>query len=351
MLDRFGISPVRSETKTTIHECLEGLDEGTDPVGDHATRHRNQAGKHPAVNPQPDDLHWLRRIGVTTAATDRADPAGDGTDIIDLDADPTDLDATANDDSPAPTPERFTPWVAAVFGAVALVATAATAGAAALTARDPAPAGAAEPSLMAHPPVAALPTNTPQSADSPIPFTASADCPPGSTAAQSVADPRATAAWICARSVDGQVLRIDLGRAYVITAVSIVPGAITGSDDQSDPWSQHRVVTRIQWQFNDVDKTVRNQNTGDVRGEAVLGVPNVLASAITVIIQQTSRPPAIAPTTTPAQPPADGVLGPILGSAPTEAPSVQLPDEPPPPDPSDGTFAVTTIKVIGHKAI
>ena len=53
---------------------------------------------------------------------------------------------------------------------------------------------------------------------------------PGSTAAQSVADPNSTTPWVCVRSVDGQVLEIDLGRTFVITAVSIVPGAVNKTD-------------------------------------------------------------------------------------------------------------------------
>lgn len=326
---------------------------------------------------QPDDQRWLRRIGVTAPETDDAEPAdpdanppppeeidpeaidpgeididGAPTDrsagIVDLDTDPA---HTTTTEDPQPNRRRFTPWVAALFGAAALIATATTAGAAALTSRDPDRAPAAKPALTAHPAAPAPPpTENARNNDAPIPFAASADCPPGSTAAQSIADSHATTPWICARSVDGQVLHIDLGRAYVITAVSIVPGAVdtAAGDGQGDPWLRHRVVTRVQWQFNDVDKTVRNQNTGDVRGEAVQAIPDVLASAITVIIQQTSRPPATAPITTPPGA-KDGVLGAILGATPDPQPA-QLPGEPPPPDPSDGTFAVTAVKVIGHRA-
>jgi hypothetical protein len=325
------------------------------------------------MNPEPDDQKWLRRIGVATADTETTDSPGPAphrdaqdfdfddpptdpialADIIDLDADLQNPDTTAENPQP-PTRKRFTPWVAAVFAAVAVTATATTAAAAALTSKDNAPAPPTHPSMSARPPAPAPPQATPENADAPIPFTASADCPPGSTAAESVSDPQAKTPWICARTVDGQVLHIDLGRVSVITAVSIVPGAVTGDaaqtdpTGQSDPWLQHRVVTRIQWQFNDADKTVRTQNTGNVRGEAVLPVPNVLASAITAIIQQTSRPPATAATITPTQNPQDGVLGPLLGSTATETPTGPMPTDT--PDPSDGTFAVTTIKVIGHKA-
>lgn len=336
------------------------------------------------MNPVTDDQGWLRRIGVTSAKPDTgpqssyepdAAPDADdlrtshysdrepdepdqtnhaGGDVVDLDL-PSDDPPPADTKAPSSLP-RFTPWVAVTFGAAALLATVVTVGAGVLTSRDPrAPQPSPRTSTAAHPPAPVPPTSTtPTTTDAPIPFTASADCPPGSTAAQSLADPQARTPWICARPVDGQVLTIDLGRAYVITAVSIVPGAVnkTGSDDQGDPWLQHRVVSRVQWQFNDTDKTIKTQNTGNVHGEAILPVPNLLASAITVIIQETSRPPMVAPTTTEAPDRQDSILAPILSAPPSpDQQSTQLPGQPQPGDPSDGTFAVSSIKIIGHKAI
>ena len=156
------------------------------------------------------------------------------------------------------------------------------------------------------------------------------------------------------------MLEIDLGRTFVITAVSIVPGAViktNASPDQPDPWLQHRVVTRVQWQFNDTDRTVKNQNTGNVRGEAVESIrPGIVASKITVIVQETSRPPAIAPTGTASPPPPGGgpsILGDILGGNqnPAQAPVPVMPGADGSRDPADGTFAVSSIKIIGHKAV
>lgn len=326
------------------------------------------------MNPAGDDQNWLRRIGVATAApeTDPQSPADDEDlcaspcgdlepdeydetgDVVDLDS-PSDQQPLTHNQQPSSV-RRCTPWVAVVFGAVAVLATMATFGAGMLSSRDRRPPQppphttvAARPPQPVSPPLTA-----PEPADAPIPFTASADCPPGSTAAQSVGDPQARTPWICARPVDGQVLAIDLGRAYVITAVSIVPGAVNkaGSDDQRDTWLQHRVVSRVQWQFNDTDKTIKAQNTGNVHGEAVMPVPNVLASAITLIVQETSRPTVVASTTAAAPGRQDSILAPILGAPPSpDQQSLQLPGQPQPVDPSDGTFAVTSIKIIGHKAI
>ena len=334
------------------------------------------------MNPVTDDQDWLRGIGVSTAGPDtgpqssyepHAAPDDDevrsshGSDREPDEPDETnhaggdvaDLDLPSDDppaDSKAPTSlPRFTPWVAVTFGVAAVLATVVTVGAGVLTSRDPRPPQPPPHTSTAARPAAPVPptSTTPATTDVPIPFTASADCPPGSTAAQSLADPQARTPWICARPVDGQVLTIDLGRAYVITAVSIVPGAVnkTGTDDQGDPWLQHRVVSRVQWQFNDTDRTIKTQNTGDIHGEVVMPVPNLLASAITVIIQETSRPPMVAPTTA-APGREDSILAPILGAPPSpDQQSPQLPGQPQPADPSDGTFAVSSIKIIGHKAI
>ena len=260
------------------------------------------------------------------------------------------------------TPRRFTPWVLAAFGAAAVIGTIITL--VSTMANSP----STEPAKPSAAPVAprvvpVAPPSAPPNTDGPLPFTASSDCPPGSTAAQTVADPNSTTPWVCVRSVDGQVLEIDLGRTFVITAVSIVPGAVNKTEtgpDQPDPWLQHRVVTRVQWQFNDTDRTVKNQNTGNVRGEAVEPIrPGVLASKITVIIQETSRPPAIAPTG-PADAPTPGsqpsILGDILGgnqdSAPAPVPVIPgMGGADRTRDPADGTFAVSSIKIIGHKAV
>jgi hypothetical protein len=283
----------------------------------------------------------------------------DGVDsVVDLD-DAVGGESSSDDSSP----RRFTPWVLAAFGAVAVIATIVTlvvtmANSPGAESARPAPAPVAPRVVEVAPPTA------PPNVDGPLPFTASSDCPPGSTAAQSVADPNSTTPWVCVRSVDGQVLEIDLGRTFVITAVSIVPGAVNKTEtnpDQPDPWLQHRVVTRVQWQFNDTDRTVKNQNTGNVRGEAVEPIrPGVLASKITVIIQETNRPPAIAPTNTASPPPpgaGPSILGDILGgnqSTAAPAPEPVLPGmggSESSRDPADGTFAVSSIKIIGHKAV
>ncbi|GBE67782.1 hypothetical protein MFM001_42440 [Mycobacterium sp. MFM001] len=276
--------------------------------------------------------------------------------MVDLDDDRECSGNPADPDDKPAARRRFNPWVAAGFGAVAVVATVVTFAAGAITSHDD-PAPPAPPSVVARPPQPPAPASTsPAVTDEPLRFTATSDCDrlPGSTPAQLLADPQAKAPWICASSAAGEVLHIYLDRPEIITAVSIVPGAVnkTSTTDQGDPWPLHRVVTRLQWQFNDTANTIKPQKTGNVHGEAVQAVPSVLASEITIIIQETSRPPLVAaPTSTTSAPSGDGILGPILGgpSGGDASTAPVLPGQPDRPDPSDGTFAITSIKVIGHQ--
>jgi hypothetical protein len=307
--------------------------------------------------------------GWPTARTEpisRTEPSAeanlDGQPIVDLDLDAADDDDTNNgDDDTAAARRRFNPAVAAGFVGTAVLATVVTLIAGSLASRDePAPPPA--PTSHARPPLPPPPPSVPPAAvDGPLRFTATSDCDrlPGSTSAQLLADPQSAVPWVCASQIPGQVLKIYLDQPYIITAVSIVPGAVnkTNPTDDGDAWLRHRVVTRLQWQFNDRASTIKSQKTGDVHGEAVEPIPSTLASEITVIIQETSRPPKVAaPTTTPTPAPgSDGILGPILGSNgpqqdPADEPSV-LPGQAERPDPSDGTFAVSSIQIMGHKVI
>ncbi len=176
-------------------------------------------------------------------------------------------------------------------------------------------------------------------------------------------------AFMCVRNlVDGQVIRVDLPKTYVITAISLTPGWLGKDSSGRSQWAQHRVITRVQYVFNDTDHTIIMQDTGNVHGEAVQPVKHVLASKITMLILQTSRPPA--ETTTPPK------LGPELGPGPGVGPMGGLggglfgdpgtansqPSAPPlapqmglggraTTDPVDATFAISRLKIIGHEAI
>lgn len=268
-------------------------------------------------------------------------------------------------EEPEPVNRRFTPWV--LGGAVAAVAIAAltTTVLANVNTAEPSPPTLTPSSVTSRPtPVAPPPAPPPvsdETGDGPIPFTATSDCnSAGSTPAQSVAIPDSPTPWICVIEGPGQVLSIQLGppgvpQSYVITGISIIPGAVGKPGrppTEPDPWLQHHVVTRIQFGFNDPANTVLpSLNTGNVRGEVPMPVPRLVASRITAIIQETSRPPAPQPTSA-ETPDNGGVFGGILGPAPASTPAPSLPgaDTPGQSDISDRTFAITSIKIIGHRA-
>jgi hypothetical protein len=263
-------------------------------------------------------------------------------------------DSEAGDTDEDSAGRRFNPWVAGGFGAAAVVATVVTLVASSVASRDDPPPP--PPSAVATPAAPPPPTSAaPAAVDAPLRFTATSPCEklPGSTPAQLLADPHSNAPWVCPSAVPGEVLTLTLDRPAVITAVSIVPGAVTKSNapDQADPWPQYRVVKRLQWLFNDTANTLKPQDTGNVHGEAVMPVARPLASVVTVLIQETNRPPLVAPpTSTPAPSPGSDILAPILGGpgipATTDPVFGQTEDR---AHPSDGKFAISSIKLIGHE--
>ncbi|MBV0920429.1 hypothetical protein KC238_24535 [Mycobacteroides chelonae] len=273
-----------------------------------------------------------------------------------------DLDATAYltgigspDTEEQGRTRRFNPWVAGGFAAAAAVATIVTLVIATATSRDPVPPPA-PPSPVAKPAPPPPVSQTPQAVDGPLRFTATSACDrlPGSTPAQLVADPNSDAPWVCATDTPGEYLTLVLDRPARVTAVAITPGAVLKGNavNQADPWPQYRVVKRVQWSFDDPANTVKSQDTGLTHGEVRMAMPSVLTSVVTVLIQETSRPPRIAtPSTAPAKPANGDLVGSILGSGPgvpATNDEALLPDDNR-ADPSDGKFAISSIRLIGHE--
>lgn len=289
--------------------------------------------------------------------------------------DPEDGTTPAPDAEKPDTPARFSKPM--VIGFVAATAAVAIVVSAAMVAMKPSRTVVSDQASASAPQVAVVAAPAPSTPaapntglDGPIPFQASADCPPGSTAAQAVAGSTPNRAWICVRDgADGQVLTLDLGRPMKITAISIVPGWVGTDNAGADQWLQHRVVTRVTWiLINGNQRVAVPQNTGNVHGEAVQQMPGdgpdrgVLASQILMIVQQTSRAPADTPAPSPgptARAPGGGplpdILGAPLGGISSTPPSAEAPPIGGGPgadsangDPADNTFAVSSIKVIGH---
>lgn len=196
---------------------------------------------------------------------------------------------------------------------------------------------------------------TPAAQDQAIPFTADANCPTGSTSAQALTDSTSDSAWVCVRGgVDGQVLHLDLGKTYVLTAVSVTPGWVAKTPGGKDEWLQHRVVGRLQYIFDDSDRTIITQDTGNAHGPVTVPLTNIVASRVTVIVLQTSRPPSTPQPNGSAPAPPGGVIDSVLGAAggplPPEATATNDPAPPGEPgsDPVDATFAMSGLGFFGH---
>jgi hypothetical protein len=248
----------------------------------------------------------------------------------------------------------------AIVAGGALVCAVAVIVAALVSFSDTAPASTRPaPSIAVSAAPVPTPIALPTDQDQAVPYTASANCPAGSTSAQALTDTASDSAWVCVRgaagaTVDGQVLHVDLGHSYVLAAVAVTPGWVAKTPGGKDEWLQHRVVTRVQYVFNDTDRTVFAQDTGNVHGPVSTPLPHkVLASRVTVVILQTARPSA-SPLPSTTEPTAPGFGDSVLGSdgAPllADATASTAPD----PlgqstDPVDATFAMAALTFLGHE--
>ncbi|MCP9276838.1 hypothetical protein [Mycolicibacterium arenosum] len=326
-----------------------------------AERVRNFGATDPDTPPDPDGTVGERGAPTPVNNAPVDPPAGP----VELDPVDLDLDGDGDDDLDG-APHRFDHRIAWGFGGLvtaAVVATLVAAGAF-YSHDDGAPRSQdAEPRPVAVAPTTPAPPGptAPPGPDRPLPYTADAQgsCAPGSTPAQTMSGTDPRNAFVCVRSGgDGQTLTLDLGRTYVITAIALTPGWVGLDASGVSQWSQHRVVTLVQYQFDDPDRTLITQDTRNVHGEAVQPVKHVLASKVRLLIRQTSRPPA-EPRTTPAPAPGEtGLLPDVFGDA---APTLALPIPAADPfpgtspngndDPVDATFAIGGLKILGHEAV
>jgi hypothetical protein len=155
------------------------------------------------------------------------------------------LDAEPQPDESAPPDVNAGAKRAAIVLGGALLCAVAVIVTALVTFSDTAPAPSPRPMPSAAAPAAPLPTTTASQADQDqaIPYAASANCPAGSTAAQALTDTTSDSAWVRVRGtqgarVDGQVLRVDLGRSFVLSAVSVTPGWVAKTPGVRDEWLQ-----------------------------------------------------------------------------------------------------------------
>lgn len=289
---------------------------------------------------------------------DYADPEEDGDAGAPQDLVEVPLDSGEHDE-PA-RPRRFDGKIAMGFAAAGLVAVlVAIVGAVAVYGSDeparPTAASVTEPGAVPPTRTAAPKPAAAESADRPLPYSADAagSCAAGSTSAQTMAGADPHSAFVCVRGgADGQVIEIDLSKTYMITAISLTPGWVGKDASGVSQWGQYRVVTTVQYLFNDTDSTLVTQETKNVHGEAVQPIKRVLASKITILIRQTSRPPA-QPEPGATSTPTPGGLN--LPAPPLTLAPLPLPGSPlgghPESDPVDAAFAIKSLKIIGHEPL
>lgn len=201
---------------------------------------------------------------------------------------------------------------------------------------------------------------SPQGTDKPLPYDAECfKCPKGSSPGQAIA----TGPLIIVRKgLDGQVIKVYLGskeqrRSFRVTGIAFEPGALTLDGQGKDQWDQYRVSSYLQFNFNDANHTPIPKETGNVHGEVTVDVPNLLASEITIIIRQSSRPPKTPPPTGTAPAPGQGVLTGILtDGAPLNGPDdgsdlLGIGGPQMPGDPVDAKVAIGNLKIIGHEPL
>jgi hypothetical protein len=299
--------------------------------------------------------------GVTLGTAARSD------DACSADEEPTESSASSATEPPAPTddlapddPNRGAKRAAVGLGAGLVAAAAAIVAALGSSGAPSAPTDHPPTTTHRVPTPAPAPTSAVAEApeqDQAIAFTASADCPAGSTSAQSLTDAVHDSAWVCVRgtadtAVDGQVLAVDFGTSHVLTAVAVTPGWVAKTTGGRDEWLQHRVVSRLQYDFNDDGRTIVTQDTGAAHGPVTLPLPHpVLASRVTVIVLRTARPPATPPTSADhSTTDASDLLGSVLhdGDAPVTPDIDPTGSSTPDGDPVDATFAISSMQFFGH---
>ncbi|MCU1645969.1 MAG: type protein [Nocardia sp.] len=115
---------------------------------------------------------------------------------------------------------------------------------------------------------------------------AASHCPPGSTAGLDAFGGQGKA-WSCVRAykVDGQILTIDLGKAYQIDSIGIVPGWDSIGSDGVDEWTKYRTASRVSYRFDDPNAPTYTQPTLDQRTLVVTRIsPPVTASHIVLTV-------------------------------------------------------------------
>ena len=268
----------------------------------------------------------------------------------------------ARPDHATQTSSRERGWAAVLIGLTAVCSVVAAGIMLGTSRDDPAPPKTAQVPVLAVGEPTVEPTPPPEPGDDIIPYMATAEgCYEGSTSAGALQETDTESAWECVRGfgaagggTNGQLLKIELGnemtgpRWHLVSAVEITPGWVAKVQGGRDEWSQHRVPTLVRFVFNDSTDPQRppthwDVDTRGVRGPVrYTGAKPVLASEITMVILETTRPPA---DDAPAE---DAATPTSTPQYPELATSEEPPEDPENPAAVDATFAVSLLKFEGR---
>lgn len=268
----------------------------------------------------------------------------------------------ARPDQATQASSRVRGWAGVLIGVTAVCSVVAAGIMLATSRDDPAPPKTAQVPVLAVGQPTVEPTPAPGAGDDIIPYMATAEgCYEGSTSPGALQETDTESAWECVRGfgaagggTNGQLLKIKLGnemtgpRWYLVSTVEMTPGWVAKVQGGRDEWSQHRVPTRVRLVFNDSTDPQRppthwDIDTRGVRGPVpYTGAKPVLASEITMVVLETTRPPAddapaedtATPTSTPQYPEL------TTSEEPTEDPEN--------PTAVDATFAVSLLTIEGR---
>lgn len=265
-------------------------------------------------------------------------------------------------DQATQTSRRVRGWAGVLIGLTAVCSIVAAGIMIATSRDDPVPPKTAQVPVLAVGEPTVQPTPPPEAGDDIIPYMAKAEgCYEGSTSPGALQETDTESAWECVRGfgaagggTNGQLLRIKLGnemtgpRWYSVSKVEITPGWVAKVQGGRDEWSQHRVPTKVRFVFNDSTDPQRppthwDVDTGGVRGPVPFtGAKPVLASEITMVILETTRPPTDDVPATDTATPTSAPLYPELTTS--EEPT----EDPENPTAVDATFAVSLLKIEGR---
>lgn len=235
----------------------------------------------------PEDVSAVRP-GVSDEGAARKFDNPDGTHRYVESDDPEDwvekkskLTSLLNSWSGLPPVIRLGAPLAAVFVVMALVLSMCKGGAAPKPAAgpDPAPPPMAESSEPVNQTVVLQPDNVTDW------------CPARSTSSTFAFTEDKSKAWVCIRDMGADYgrIEIDFGKPVVVQSIKVIPGWDYVEPNGLDHWSEHRLVTAIDWRLG--GKLIK-QRIDPTRVGSTLAVDNIATQTMAGTVLKSDAPPA-----------------------------------------------------------